>query len=622
MRHDEHDPLSSLHQRVLARGVSGGDENDPQGTPPAEGTPPAPAEGTPPAEGEGTPPAEGTAPAEGTPPAEGEAESTSASIDVPDLPGDLTAEDEQGLRDLDVALDALHGEHRPRATSQADLDALRTIRERQTAIRTEIQRRRDEDARLQAELEALDGEALPDLPAPVPALASAGAVIAARGSQPAAAQAPPPPAPDRPRAVLQAAAGGTVQAGTPLDMANFGRGIEAASRGSAGDHYVASVGAFEYDTEHFPIDEMLHRDNSAHRNRALMGEAVEQWRARRRGEAGDPHLAAICGPFDIIREIPDAFSSSTPVADMFPSRPAGRLGFQFAHSVPIEAVVSAVTVWDSTDQDGVDEEDASTWKPCVEVSCPAPGDVEAEAIPGCLIFDNTTEMSNPETVTNFTNALRAQRARVKDGRLLQIIDANSSAYNADDVQESYGAVATIIEVANTLIGQAVWAQRLEDPDYDLIVDGPTIRLARIDLANRGYGVPEVSDVVQHIVSQVDGLSNVVVSLDEALGGAQPGLPLVGLNPAGDAADTLPTLNGIRRLRLIAPEAGLYGETGEQNAGVSRDTRMLRMNKAQYFIEEYVMLAKHGWQPWLFADTYLCADGARAGLLEPHRCAIS
>jgi hypothetical protein len=80
--------------------------------------------------------------------------------------------------------------------------------------------------------------------------------------------------------------------------------------------------------------------------------------------------------------------------------------------------------------------------------------------------------------------------------------------------------------------------------------------------------------------------------------------------------------GNYRFRLVEPAAAIYAETGEMNVGTTRDARLIRMNKTQYFTEEFFFLAKHGPQPWATIDINLCADGSRAGLVDPAGCNVS
>jgi len=380
--------------------------------------------------------------------------------------------------------------------------------------------------------------------------------------------------------------------------------------------------------------------NSAERNNTLIREAVDDWRRdhdRRHGRdvAAQPaRTAAICQPFDIIRDIPSEFADTEVVSKVFPSRPAGRLGFQYLPSINLSAVLGATTVFTEAQQLAVDPANPATWKPIVDVPCPTVRNVIAEAVPGALRFDNTTEMSNPEVVRNYMDALAAQRARNKEGRLLQRIDGGSSLYTA---RPGYGAVPALIETINTMVAQAIYINRLDEPRYVVLIDPLTIRALLNDRANRAYADEDdgaSSDLLTYINSCLDGVDDVIATLDGSYA-TQPGLPPLPLNPPGDAGSTppggtlggvaqgaavaMPGLPGIHRVRIVAPDAAIYAETGEMYVGVMRSPDLLRQNKAQFFAEEYFMLAKHGPAPWFSIDLEFCSDGARAGFLNPTRC---
>lgn len=578
-------------------------------------------------------PGDGDAPAEGDAPA-GDGDGAETVEEPPALPDDIEAADEAELRALHDQLGEAHAARRQGVRTTADLDVLREIRSRQNAIAAELQRRRDEAAHVAEELAAFDQEqpaALPEATEAAPAMATVGRggstarVAAARGRQPAAAQTAGS-TPARPRAPMLASVATETQApGTEMSMEQLGAAIDRAKRSRDGGRVVlASIPSFEAMGDgSFPA--MLMSDNGAAVNDRLIGEAVEDHRFRRHGGDAPARTAAICDPLDIIRDIPSAFSTAEPVRGIFPSRPAGRLGFQFTPSLVLGDVSGGVTLWDEADQAAVDVDDSGTWKPCIDVTCPDVETVRAEAVAACLRFDITTEMSNAARVANATSALNAVRARIKEGRILQLIDANASKFT---YVGDYGALPSLIEALNTAIAQAVYASRLENPDYVLVLPPAVTQILTIDRANRAYGAEaETSDVLTYLRGNVEGVSEVVQTLDASLGG-EPGLPFPAFpastaagGPAGPVA--LPYIEGgDYRIRLVDPSAWIYAETGEMNAGVQRDTPLLRQNKAQFFVEEFFMLAKHGPQPQMTIDMVLCADGSRAGLIEPDSCATS
>jgi len=146
------------------------------------------------------------------------------------------------------------------------------------------------------------------------------------------------------------------------------------------------------------------------------------------------------------------------------------------------------------------------------------------------------------------------------------------------------------------------------------------QILTIDLAGRAYDTGDVTNALQYVRDRVDGVREVVSSLDAAASG-EPGLPFAALNQPGEAAQPLPSFSptGEHRIRMLSPGDALYAETGQLNVGTERDANLIRQNRTMYFEEEFFLLAKNGPSPWFYADVTLCPDGGRGGLYEPVGC---
>lgn len=596
----------------VPRGGADGDPDEQAETPPEGG------EGAP---GDGGQPGEGGEGGEGGN-AEGEGAPEGAAPQVPVGEAIQTA-DEDDLRTLHTQLE----EHRIACRENRDVEGVRAALAEQQRIVEELNRRIAVETRTDEELAALDGQEVPTLPesrVPAGSGASAAQLAAAGPPQPRAENTPPPARPRHQAALLAAAGTEVVPAGEPMSYGQLGTAIDRAKRGRAGQTILASIPSFEED----PVGpDPLSTRNGTEVNDEFIQQAVADWWARRgarvAGMAPDyaARQGAICEPFDIIRDIPDAFVTDTPVADIFPSRPAGRGGFTFTRSGVLADVLGGVSLWDETDQANVDPDDSGTWKPCVEFDCPTPVTAILEWITACVTFDITLEMSSPERVRNLNNALNALEARIYEGRILQRIDELSHGYV---FAGEYGALPTVIEAVNTVLAQLTFANRQSPGGYDLILPPGFAETLTIDRANKGFNAQETEEALAILRANLPASVNLVNSLDASLGG-EPGLPFVGLPPVGNqAAAAAPDyLNGrVLRMRLVDPSAAIYAETGEMNAGVLRDANLIRQNKTGYFRERGFFLEKHGPQPWATIDVDLCADGARAALVDPTRCATS
>lgn len=365
---------------------------------------------------------------------------------------------------------------------------------------------------------------------------------------------------------------------------------------------IASLPSFE-STQDLGVDVLSNR-NVAERNTSLITEAVAAWRDAREGRLA--RTAAVCSPLDIIREIPRCGVAATPFADLFPQRPIARLGFQYIPQMALSAVADGVTVWTETNQNNIDDDDSSTWKPVVDIDCADPVEVKAEEITAGARVDNATEMSQSEHVEEFLHKLTVQRARRREQYLLSEFDSGASAYTFTG---SYGPLTALLEAGLALMPQLVYGERLDEGDYDLVLEPGHLQKLINDENSRIYGdtlAVRRASIINKIKDDL-GVMNVVVLRDFRTGGFAFQSP----NPAGDAADALRTLPDANRVRFVPSGAYLYGSTGEQSTGWATDPQLARQNRTQWFSKEWVALAKHGCNPAAYVDLLASKQGARS-----------
>lgn len=567
---------------------------------------------------------------------------------VPEIPEDLDSLNDDALRglhgELMAARAALLVERNEDGTSLARLREIRSEVQRidtaAASIATAVTERMEIATDPQLSDDAAPG--LPEVPAPVEASddeppaepvdapADPVAVTAAvsltdivENREPGT----PPPAdtPSRPRvASLVAPAGSRIaEPSSDMGMDEIAGAFTDLIRGESfeGKVRVASLTAFE--AEPALRDSILTTD-SASRNDALIRQAQADWRTqyedRRAARASGARTAAICDPLDIIREIPNCVQAEEPFSDSLPSRPAGRLGFQYTPAMSLATIAAGVSIWTDTNQASVVATDQSTWKPCVDVVCPTPQSVRALAVVGCFKADNTTDMSNPERVRDAMNKINAQRARSKTGRLLQIADTLSSHF---EFSAPYGALPGIIQAILTTLPQGEYPERLDDgTPYVLYTPPGMLEALVIDSTNRAFPI-DTGAVISYIEREcaAAGWNVSVVDLEDVAEGGQvpfASLPAVGV---GNKV-SLPALGGTTRpftARLLAPESALYFSTGAIEMGIERSPELNRQNKFQWFAEEYVGLAKNGCHPWYTLHLTLCPNGTVAALTSPYAC---
>lgn len=427
----------------------------------------------------------------------------------------------------------------------------------------------------------------------------AEALVASAGERPVA---PAAQTHERVRVAYVAGAGqNAFTQGVDLDMAGLARAWDSKRHiQPAGDApvsaVVASLPAFE-DTPGLPVEVLTHR-NTAEQNDAIVAAAVAEWREAR---SGGPlaRTAAICSPLDIIREIPEVGTDETPFASAFPSRPVGRLGFQFTQPASIASTNGAITVWTESNQNSVDPDDSATWKPCVNIACSSPTEVKAEELVTCATVDSSTQMSSPERVAEFMHLLGVQRSRRREQYLLGKFDATASAYT---FAGTYGALPSLIQAVATLLPQLLYVEREDVANYDLVLEPGHFAKLSYDETNKAYTDP--ADVKAALASAL-GLNVIVLRDFKAASPFQtPPTP-------GGASATLAEIPDTNVVRIVPSGAYIYGSTGEESTGWQTDPQLARQNRQQAFSVEWLMLAKHGGSPAATISVTAVGNGSRA-----------
>ena len=422
---------------------------------------------------------------------------------------------------------------------------------------------------------------------------------------------------DRPTVSHLAKGGQTTFAeGTPLDMTALGQVISEIQAGGRdnGSGIVAALPGFDV-TQGMPHEVLTSRMSAADAT-ALIDETVaahkEARKARLAGQDIDAVTAAICTPLDIIREVPECGVTLTPFSDIFPQRGIGRLGFQYFPQMALIDTDPNVNIWTDEDQDAVDEADTATWKPAPLIECLPAVPVTAEELVAAAQVDNSTQISQPEQVVQFMHKLAVQRSRRREQYLQGKFDALASGYT---LTGGYGAMQTILETGE-LLERLVYGERLDEGDYDLVLEPGHMRKLCLDESARVYGdtlAQRKAAIIAKIKDEL-GVGDVVVLRDFRTGGGY-----AALNEPGEAATAMPRLFDSNRVRFVPTSAFIFGATGEDSTGWETDPQLARQNRMQWFSKEWLLLAKHGCHPAAYIDVTSCASGARAAGIEPVDC---
>ena len=409
------------------------------------------------------------------------------------------------------------------------------------------------------------------------------------------------------QASFRASAGQQVQpAGSTLSLSQLGEIFEDARRTGMASRImpktvVASVSRF---TEDAP---RLSGHNGMTANTDLILNMPQQ-----------PQTAAICGPLDVVRTIPDCVDNGRPVRDLFRQIPADRGAFIFQRSVGLGDVGAGNGIWTDADAAALDPNDPTTWKQCLELVCADPITTEVDAIFRCMTADVKQEFSNPEQVQNNLNTLSASADRLAESVLLAKIDALSSAYTfAGD----YGSLPALSQLIAALVGkaQSTYRSTEDDPGYVAIMPVGLLNQLTVDTINRGFCCSEDARMVVEASLNAAGLSRWIITPDFSLGGTDPWAGFA-LNPPGAAPVALPPVTTTWNIQVLDPTDFFYYSTGEIAFGMQRSPELSRRNQIQWFGEIFEGMDKQGCHPSYTIAVDLCPNGDRAGLSTPFTCA--
>lgn len=535
-----------------------------------------------------------------------------------------------------------------------------------TDIAAEMQTRKEASDALRAEMALLTEVVLPDVgdgpatigegideaappvegdTAPAEAVPAEKELVAASASAPSSAQVASARADQaagvkiaaapvrKPRAWLAAAGmGSNAVVGETASMEDLGAALMKHMRMGSGmrdfnhDVIIASLPGY---TEQ--MGELLGDHNGVQTNDRLIAEAQAEFRSRQAGNAPNPKLAAICDPLDIIRDInAPGRSRATPFRDSLPFRGAGRLGFTFNRSIAIASVVAGLThsgvgAWSDADQDLVDEDDSTTWKPVYDVTCATPVETRAQELTWGLRFEESTDLSNPERVADVLDALMAAEARRTESYLLRRYDQLSYGYGW--ATPHLGGLPDVVELVSRLWEKAIYTERIDLGNPTLWIPPGFLSSLRLDKISKQFPTDPADQLAELKAALPTGIT--VVQLRDLSDNVDydPDLAAVTtienetIQGGGDIANATigSTVTALThsfceayRLRLGWPDQLIAYSTGKNETGVLRSPELIRQNRSIMFGREWIGINKTGSVPLYHINMTLMNAGVRQG----------
>lgn len=330
-----------------------------------------------------------------------------------------------------------------------------------------------------------------------------------------------------------------------------------------------------------------------------------------------------CGPNDRDFSLPNGWRTDTPFVDIFQKRPLGTMTYGFYRTRTLASLFPGTSVtnpgavvWTDAQQQAVSATDATTWKPENVVDCTQTEVTEsAWAIVAIARWNSFTSLSLLPILENFQQALNVHRARLTEAKAM-------AKFAADCFQRTaiapFGGVAGFLEVAEAVVQDQYWAERLKPETFTLAMPEPFRAVLRTDLRNRGFAQDD-SDLNRVIDNRIQeaGFPPPVWYIDDYQGRSTPLFAAVGnsLTPASVKQIGRQNGSGTTWTIFFVPKAHYHiGERPIMNQrALTPGFADARQNAAASMFETAMSLGRHGIVRGIQLELQIRASGVRADL---------
>jgi hypothetical protein len=336
---------------------------------------------------------------------------------------------------------------------------------------------------------------------------------------------------------------------------------------------------------------------------AVGGDAVENFGTLRNLQVETPALVAsgaTCAPFAPSYEFFRLAEAQNPMESSIPVVQAPRGGIRYI--VPPSVTLAAGAI-DISHQNRNYAANADGPKACITVTCPDVGEEEVVAVSRCVTFDNLKYKVFPEQVASFLEDVAVQFTTTKEVFYLDYINSHSTPVTADF---GYGASKSLL--ADWTVATIGYRKRFGMArGSQVIVAAPDWALdeIKLDMAlqfNDGNDFWGITDAQVEAFLRARGISPIWYNDNPT--GVTPNQKFAGAQAAG-ALNRLPT----KVVSYVyAPGTFVRLDGGTLDVGLVRDSVLNRTNDLQLFMEEWIGMAKLGFESIRLTST-ACANGA-------------
>lgn len=242
-------------------------------------------------------------------------------------------------------------------------------------------------------------------------------------------------------------------------------------------------------------------------------------------------------------------------------------------------------------------------KACITVSCPSTSSAEVSAVSQCVTFDNLNYKVFPEQVSAFLEDVAVQFTSTKEVFYLDYVNSNSTAVTGN---YCYGFSRSILHdwVVATVGYRKRHGMR---SDATMVVAAPdwAREAVKLDMAMDGYQGLSYFDITDAALNAALSAHNIdAIWYNDNPTSVTPNQKFNGAQAVG-GLNQFPTKV---KAFIYAPGTFVRLDGGTLDVGLVRDSTLNRTNDLQLFMEEWIGIAKLGFESIGLLST-LCVNGA-------------
>jgi hypothetical protein len=252
-------------------------------------------------------------------------------------------------------------------------------------------------------------------------------------------------------------------------------------------------------------------------------------------------------------------------------------------------------------------------KACITVSCPSTSSAEVSAVSQCVTFDNLNYKVFPEQVSAFLEDVAVQFMSTKEVFYLDYVNSNSTAVTGN---YCYGFSRSLLhDWVTATVGYRKRHGMASDATMQVAAPDWAREAVKLDMAMDGYQGLSFFDITDNHMNAALSARNIdAIWYNDNPTGVLPNQKFNGAQAVG-GLNQFPTKV---KAFIYAPGTFVRLDGGTLDVGLVRDSTLNRTNDLQLFMEEWIGIAKLGFESVGLLST-LCVNGSGPAGVTPCTC---